>query len=449
MERNENKMGHAPIGRLLFSMSLPAMFSMLVQACYNVVDSIFVAQLGEDALTAVSLAFPIQMLMVAVAVGTAIGINSLISRRLGAKHFSEANMVASHGVILLVLSWVLFALFGLFGTRAFIAGFTDNQAIIEMGTQYGAIVTIFAFGAFIETSISRTLQATGNMTYPMISQIIGAVVNIILDPIMIFGLCGCPALGIRGAALATVIGQIVAMFFAIYIITHKKFDVHISFKNFKFSPSIVFNIYAVGFPSIIMQAIGSFLIVCLNTILMGLSAAAVAVLGVYYKLQSFVFMPVFGLTQGAMPILGYNFGARDKKRLMDCLKLTVFVALVIMTAGTALFWGCTELLLTLFNASPEMLEIGISALRTISLCFIPAALGISFSTMFQAIGHGIKSLLMSLLRQLFAILPLAWFFARFFTLNEVWMAFPIAEIVSLIACAFMFISAYRKEISNL
>ncbi|MBR5485811.1 MAG: MATE family efflux transporter [Oscillospiraceae bacterium] len=449
MEKNENKMGHAPIGKLLFSMSLPAMFSMLVQACYNVVDSIFVAQLGEDALTAVSLAFPIQMLMVAVAVGTAIGINSLISRRLGAKHYSEANMVASHGVILLVLSWVLFALFGLFGTRAFIAGFTDNAAIIEMGTQYGAIVTIFAFGAFVETAISRTLQATGNMTYPMISQIIGAVVNIILDPIMIFGLCGCPALGVRGAALATVIGQIVAMFFAVYIITHKKFDVHISFKNFKFSSSIVFNIYAVGFPSIIMQAIGSFLIVCLNTILMGLSGAAVAVLGVYYKLQSFVFMPVFGLTQGAMPILGYNFGARDKKRLLDCLKLTAFVALAIMTAGTALFWGCTELLLTLFNASSEMLEIGIPALRTISLCFIPAALGISFSTMFQAIGHGIKSLIMSLLRQLFAILPLAWFFARFFTLNEVWMAFPIAEIVSLIACAFMFISAYRKEIAHL
>lgn len=449
MERvQENKMGRTPILKLIFSMSVPAMFSMLIQSLYNVVDSIFVAQIGEEALTAVSLAFPIQMLLIAVGVGTGVGVNSLVSRRLGEKRQEEASHAATHGILLAVLSWILFALFGLFFTDLFFANFTQNPTVAQMGIDYTKIVTIFSFGSLIQISIEKTLQATGNMIYPMIFQLIGAVTNIILDPIMIFGWFGFPAMGVAGAAVATVAGQILAMFFSIYIAFAKSHQVHISFKNFKLRMRIVKDIYAVGFPSIIMQSIGSILVVGLNKILIGFSDAAVAVLGVYYKLQSFVFMPVFGLTQGIMPILGYNYGAKNKKRMMSALRYGCIIAACIMLAGMIIFLVFPRWLLMLFNASQAMLDAGIPALRLICICFVPAAFGILFSTLFQAVGMGGKSLLISVLRQLVVILPCAYLFSRF-GLNFTWLAFPTAEMVSLLASVIMFYFLYQKHLKYL
>ena len=449
MERvQENKMGSMPVLKLIFSMSIPAMFSMLIQSLYNVVDSIFVAQIGEEALTAVSLAFPVQMLLIAVGVGTGVGINSLVSRRLGEKQQEEANHAATHGIILAVASWVLFALFGLFFAELFFHNFTENAVVSQMGIVYTKIVTICSFGIFIEVNIEKTLQATGNMIYPMVFQLIGAVTNIILDPIMIFGLLGFPAMGVAGAALATVLGQIFAMLFSIYIAFAKSHQVHISFKNFKLRMKTIKDIYSVGFPAIIMQAIGSVLIVGLNKILISFSEAAVAVLGVYYKLQSFIFMPVFGLTQGIMPIMGYNYGAKNKKRLMQALKYGCIIASCIMFLGMLLFLLFPKALLMLFNASPAMLEAGIPALRIICTCFVPAAFGILFSTLFQAVGMGGKSLLISVLRQLVVILPCAYLFSRI-GLNYTWLAFPTAEIVSFLASLLIFSVLYRRHLKNL
>ena len=319
-KHHHNKMGTEPIGKLLLSMSLPAMFSMLIQALYNIVDSIYVAQIGEHALTAVSLAFPVQNLMIAVSVGTGVGLNSLISRRLGERREKEASAAATHGVLISFAESLLFLLFGLFFCRMFFSAFTSDSTVIQMGVDYTSIVTIFSFGSFIQINLEKTLQATGNMFYPMVFQLIGAITNIILDPIFIFGWFGLPAMGVAGAAIATVAGQILAMLYAVYVMVRKEHAVHITFKGFHFSGAIVRDIFQVGFPSIIMQSIGSVMIMALNNILIVFSQAAVAVLGVYFKLQSFVFMPVFGLGAGALPIMGFNYGARNKKRLMHTLQ---------------------------------------------------------------------------------------------------------------------------------
>lgn len=441
----ENKMGTAPMLKLIVSMSLPAMFSMLVQALYNVVDSYFVSQVSENALTAVSLAFPVQMLMVSVAVGTSIGINSFISRKLGEKDQASANSAATHGIIIGVVSWLVFALVGLFASRPFMQGFTDIPEIVNMGTEYLSICMIFSFGIFVEINIEKTLQATGNMIFPMVFQLIGAITNIILDPIMIFGLAGFPKMGVAGAAVATVAGQILAMIAAACIIAFKDHDVVISFRNFKWNWKIVGSIYAVGFPSIIMQSIGSVMNVAMNAILISFTETAVAVFGVYFKLQSFVFMPVFGLTHGLMPIMGYNFGARNRRRLMSALKIGCVIALGIMAVGMLLFWFGTEWLLGIFNASENMLEIGIPALRIISLCFLAAAIGIIFSTLFQATGKGVYSLIISILRQLVILVPAAYLLAQM-GLFYVWFSFPIAEVFSCIASVFMLLRLYRKKI---
>ncbi len=443
-----NKMGTAPMFRLIISMSLPAMFSMLVQALYNVVDSYFVAQISEDALTAVSLVFPIQTLLIAVAAGTGIGINSLVSRRLGEQRQEAADSAASHGVVLALVSWVLFVLVGLFVTEPFFMLFTSDAGIAGMGADYMRIVCIASFGVFVEINLEKTLQATGNMIYPMMFQLVGAITNMILDPAFIFGFWFIPAMGVAGAAIATVIGQIFSMLVAIYVIAKKDHDVHISLRGFRVNWTTVKDIYAVGFPSIIMQSIGSVLVMGLNGILVTFSSTAVAVLGVYYKLQSFVFMPVFGLTHGVMPIMGYNFGARNKQRLLSALKIGCVVALVIMAFGTVLFWCAPDWLLSIFNASADMLSIGIPALRIISLCFIPAALGILFSTIFQAVGKGMYSLVISILRQLVVILPVAYFLAKL-GLGYVWYAFPIAELVSFIASLVLYYVLYQKQIRTL
>lgn len=448
LENTENKMGTVSVFQLIVSMSVPAMLSMMVQALYNVVDSFFVAKVSENALTAVSLAFPVQTLLIALAVGTSVGINSLVSRRLGEQKQEEADSAATHGILLGVFNWIIFALIGLLFSEPFFRSFTANQEIVTMGTQYMSIVCIVSIGVFVEINIEKTLQATGNMIYPMLSQLLGAVTNIILDPIFIFGLLGVPKMGVAGAAIATVIGQIFAMLFLIFIIAKKEHQVKISFQHFKIDFQIIRNIYSVGFPAIIMQAIGSVMVVGMNAILIGFTATAVALFGVYFKLQSFIFMPVFGLTQGVMPIMGYNFGARKRTRLLSAVKIGSVIAVVIMALGTVVFWMVPDRLLSIFNASESMLAIGIPALRTISICFVPAALGIMFSTLFQAIGHGFKSLIISVLRQLVVLVPAAFLLSKL-GLSSVWYAFPIAEIVSLAASILFFVQLYKKTLKTL
>lgn len=443
-----DKMGTAPMFKLIMSMALPAMFSMVIQALYNIVDSIFVSQINEHALTAVSLAFPIQMLIISVAVGTGVGINSLVSRKLGEGDIKQADSVATHGFFLGILSWLVFAVSGLLITKPFFAFYTDNPEIYNMGVSYLSCVMIFSFGCFVEINLEKTLQATGNMIQPMIFMLIGAVTNIILDPLFIFGIGFFPKLGVLGAAIATVIGQILSMIYAIFIVFCKKHAIKIRLKGFRPSLSMVKRIYAVGVPSIVMQSIGSVLLLFMNQILVGFSTAAVSVLGVYYKLQSFVFMPVFGLNQGTMPIMGYNYGARNKKRLVLALKYACIIALVIMTFGTAVFWLFPELLLSMFSPTQEMLEIGVPALRTISLCFIPATIGVVFTTLFQAVGKGVRSLLLSVLRQLVVILPVAYAFS-FVGLWAVWYAFPIAEGVALLTALLMYRNLLHGDFKKL
>lgn len=443
-----NKMADAPMTALILSMSLPAMFSMLIQALYNIVDSYFVAKLGENALTAVSLAFPVQNLMIALAIGTAVGINSLVSRRLGEGRQEEADRAATHGALLGVLNWVIIAVLGILFTRLFFESFTKTQEVLDMGCSYVYIVTIFSFGMFIQVNMEKTLQATGNMVLPMFSQLIGAVANIVLDPIMIFGLFGFPKLGVAGAAIATVTGQILGMVFVSLMALRKNHAITITLKGFRFNKKTVHDIYAVGFPAIIMQSIGSVMVTGINAIIIRFTETAVAFFGVYFKLQSFIFMPVFGLTQGVMPIMGYNFGARNRHRLVSSLRIGAVIAVIIMTAGTVLFQLVPDKLLGIFDATPQMLAIGVPGLRTISLCFIPAALGIMFSTVFQAIGKGTQSLIISLLRQLVLILPAAFVLAQF-GLQYVWYAIPLAEFIALVVSSCIMVNVYRKHIRTL
>ena len=444
-QSRENKMGTTPVLELIVKMSLPAMFSMLIQSLYNVVDSIFVARYSADGFTAVSLAFPVQTLMIAVAVGTGVGLNSLVSRRLGERRQQEADHAASHAIPLALLSWLAFAILGALGTRAFFEAYTKTTAVVEMGCQYVYIVTIVSIGLFVSIALEKVIQSTGNMILPMLSQLIGAVTNIIFDPIMIFGLLGFPEWGVAGAAAATVLGQIFAAIFMLVVTFTRSHAVKVQLRGFRFRRETVKDIYAVGFPSIVMQAISSVMVTCLNAILIGFSEAAVSVLGVYYKLQSFVFMPVFGLTQGIMPIMGYNYGARQKARLLQALRYGMIIAVGVMAAGMVIFWALPEQLLALFDATPEMLRIGVPALRYISLCFVPAAAGLLFSTIFQATGQGYNSLFISALRQLVVVLPVAWLLSQI-GLVEIWFAFPIAEVVALLAGVWLFSRLYRSHI---
>lgn len=449
----QNKMGTAPIFKLILSMSLPAMFSMTVQALYNVFDSIFVGNLegikGSAALEALSLAFPLQMLLVAVGVGTSVGINSLVSRRLGEKNFKEANDAATHGLVLSVLSWILFLILGLTIVEPFFRMFNPSQQVLEYGIQYTRIVMVFSLFSFIQVTVEKTLQATGNMIFPMLFQLTGAITNIVLDPLLIYGIGPFPKLEVVGAAVATVAGQALAMIFAVIVLFVKKHQIKVSFKNFRLNKLTIKNIYAVGFPSIIMQSIGSVMIIGLNGILTAYEGA-VAVLGVYYKLQSFIFMPVFGLNQGVMPIMGYNYGARNKKRVYGALKYGILIAAVIMAVGVVLFWTVPDKLLGLFGeGNARLIEVGTDAFRIISLCFIPAAAGIMFTTLFQATGKGIRSLFMSFLRQLVLILPIAFLLFNFVGQKYVWFAFPIAEIGSLTVAILLFMNLVKGDFKRL
>lgn len=444
----ENKMGTMPMTKLILTMSLPAIFSMTIMAMYNVVDSIFIGQYSQEGLNATSLAYPLQMLLIAVAVGTGVGINSLVSRRLGEKNFKEANEVATHGLLLSFFSYAIFLVLGIVISRPFMMLYTTNENIIEYGTQYLTVVLCFSLFAIIEVTIEKTLQATGNMIFPMLFQLTGAVINIIFDPLLIFGIGPFPELGVTGAAVATVFGQFCSMIFALLIIFLKSHLIKITFRNFKFSMQTVKNIYAVGFPSIIMQSIGSIMIVGLNGILAA-SEASVTVLGVYYKLQSFVFMPCFGLNQGVMPIIGYNYGARNRKRVYSALKRGIIIGVIIMTLGTLAMWIIPEQLISMFGGTDELMKIGVPAFRIISLCFIPAAAGIIFTTLFQAVGKGMRSLIMSFARQLVLILPIAFIFSRIWGIGAVWYAFPIAEIFSLTIAICFFINLVKGDFKKL
>ena len=446
--QEENRMGTAKMFPLILSMSLPAMFSMLIQALYNIVDSYFVAQVSEKAVSALSLAYPIQNLLIAFAVGTAAGVTSLISRRLGEGHREEAEAAATHGVMLSIVTWLFFAVFGLFFTTHFFRMFESDPEIIRMGDQYLSICCIFAFGQFVVTMLEKIMQATGNMFWPMIFQLVGAVINIVVDPILIFGWFGLPTMGVTGAAIATVGGQILSMILAIVVVARQP-SIRIPIKGFRFHGSIVKDIYAVGIPAIVMQAISTVMNMAINAILAGFSTAAYTVFGLYFKLRSFVFMPVLGLNQGLMPIMGYNYGANKKKRLLQSFYQGCGIALVIMLVGVLAFMLLPGQLLGFFNPTEELLQVGIPALRIISLCFPLAALGLVSSNMYQAIGRGNYSLIMSLMRQLVVLVPVAWLLAKVTNdVGMVWWAFPIAETVSLAVSILFFMHLYKTELKE-
>ena len=445
----ENKMGVMPVNRLLFSMSLPMILSMLVQALYNIVDSIFVAQIGETALAAVSLAFPVQNLIIAVSVGTGVGVNALLSRSLGEKNQETANLAAVNGIFVFFLSYLLFAVFGLFFARMYFTVQTSNPEIIEQGTIYLSVCSIFSFGIFLEIALERIMQSTGRTIYNMITQGLGAILNIILDPILIFGLFGFPRMGILGAAVATVIGQIIAMLLLLYFNIRKNSDVNLNMRRFRPDTAIIAEIYRVGLPSIIMQSISSVMTFGVNKILLLFSETAVSVFGIYFKLQSFIFMPVFGLNNAMVPIVAYNYGAARKDRIMKTIRSSVTAAVAIMLAGLAIFQIFPEQLLYLFDASEHMMGIGVPALRIISLSFLFAGYCIVIGSVFQALGNGVYSLITSAARQLVCILPAAWLFASVFGLHAVWYAFPLAEIISVVLTTLLFRRIYRKKIQLL
>ncbi len=446
---SENKMGVMPVPKLLISMSLPMIASMLVQALYNIVDSMFVAQLNEAALTSVSLAFPVQNLMIAVASGTGVGINSLLSRSLGEKKLELANKIASNGVFLALMSSLVFMAFGLVGSRLFFAAQTSDPQIIAYGTQYISIITIASTGIFIQVTYERLLQSTGKTFFNMITQGTGAIINIILDPILIFGWFGLPAMGVAGAALATVIGQFCSAILAVRFHNKHNPEIVVKARGFQICKETIGSIYKIGVPSILMQSIGSVTTFAMNNILLMFSSTAATVYGVYFKLQSFIFMPLFGLTNGMIPIVAYNYGAKKKERIYQTIKVSMIIAVSIMAIGLALFQTIPATMLGLFEASDQMLEIGIPALRTISLSFVFAGFCIISSSVFQALGNGVYSLAVSVARQLIVIIPVAFLFAKLFGLHMVWWAYPIAEISSVIACTFFLRRILKQKVATL
>lgn len=431
IQSKENKMGVMPVNRLLITMSLPMVISMLVQALYNIVDSVFVAQINEAALTAVSMAFPIQNLMIAVAAGTGTGVNALLSKSLGEKNKRMVDDTANMGVFLAICSYTVFAIIGIFLSRIYFAAQISDAQIIEYGDEYMSVICLFSFGLFGQIITERLLQATGRTIFTMFTQGIGAIINIILDPILIFGLLGLPAMGVTGAAAATVIGQIIAAILGFVCNAVYNHDITLSIKGiFTIDTTVISKVYRVGIPSIIMQSITSVMTFSLNKILAEFSSTAVAVFGVYYKLNSFIFMPVFGMNNGLVPILSYNYGARKPDRIKKTIKLGMKYAVAIMIFGLLLFELFPSGLLGIFDASQEMLSIGCVALRIIASSFVFAGVAIICSTVFQAIGNPLHSLIMSVCRQLLVIVPVAWLLSLSGRLELVWLAFPIAEFVS-------------------
>ena len=445
-KRPENKMGTMPINKLIINMSLPLITSMFVQAFYNIVDSLFVARINEDALTAVSMSFPAQNLMISAGVGVGVGITALIARYLGAHDEKGITRVVHNGIFLGILNSILFALFGIFLAK-FYFEFQKASGIIETyGIQYLSICSIFGFSIIMEITFERMLIASGKTIYTMITQSTGAIINIIFDPILIFGLFGFPKMGIVGAAVATIFGQTVAMFMALYFNVAKNHEVRISIKKFAVDFKTIVNIYEIGFPSIVMQSAASFMIFQLNNLLASFSTTATAVLGVYFKLQSFVILPVFGLNNSVISIVSYNYGAGKIKRLLKTVKVANIYAFSIMLAGFVLCQILPVQILKIFDASDNMLAIGVPALRIISFSFLIASFSIVSSGTFQALGKGTFSLIISLIRQLIVILPLSYLLSRVMGMKGVWVAFPIAEIVAGILTIIYLRKLYKNEI---
>ena len=450
MQNKENKMGVLPVKKLIITMSLPMMISMLVQALYNVVDSIYVARLSEEALTAVSVAFPLQNLMIAFGSGTGVGINALLSRSLGEKRFDRSDAAANTGLFLTMVNYVLFLAAGLFAAGPFVHTQTNTPILIEYATGYLRIVCCMSLGLFFQMTFERLLQSTGKTLYSMISQMTGAVINIILDPIMIFGLLGCPKLGVAGAAYATVIGQTCAAVIGCVLNVKKNTEIHFSIRE-ALSPKadVIREIYYVGIPSILMISIGSVMTYLLNLILKTFSETAIAVFGVYFRLQSFFFMPVFGLNNGLIPVLAYNYGARKKKRIEEALRFSMILAMSIMAVGTILFELFPRQLLTLFDASEDMMVIGVPALRIICTTFPVAGACIAMGSIFQAFSMSFYSLIVSVGRQLVALVPTAFILSKFGNIHLVWAAFPIAEIVSFCISICLFRKLYKARVEPL
>ncbi|MDR2303890.1 MAG: MATE family efflux transporter [Treponema sp.] len=444
-----NLMGTRPVGRLLLSMSAPMMFSMMVQALYNIVDSIFVAQIGENALTAVTMAAPVQFLMIGIGIGTGVGINSLLSRSLGERNFEMVNKSAVNGLFLVWVSSAVFMILGWFLTDFYFRTQSDIEEILQYGKDYLLVVTLCSFVIFNQVTFERLLISTGKTFYSMISQGAGALTNIILDPIMIFGLFGFPRMGVKGAAIATVAGQLVGTSIALYYNFTKNHEIKISFRNFRPEWKIIRSIYSVGIPSILMQCIGSAMNYAINRILITFTPTAIAVFGVFFRVQSFIFMPVFGLNNAVVPIVAFNYGARNRKRIIKTIKLSLLYAGCIMFTGFILFQFFPGLLLRMFNATEEMMSIGIAAFKIVSLIYIFAGFCIVVGSVFQALGNGIESLFVAIGRQLVVLLPAAWFLSLTGNVNAIWWSFPIAECISLVLSIFFFWQTYMKKIKPL
>ena len=448
MER-ENKMGYMPIFKLVVNMSLPMIISMLVQALYNVVDSMFVSRVSENALTAVSLAFPAQNLMIGVATGTAVGVNALLSKSLGEKNYKRANQIAENGIFLSFIGFLIFLIFGLFGTEVFFRTQTDIEDIISSGVDYLRVCSCFSFGIFGQIIFERLMQSTGRTFYTMITQGVGAIINIVLDPIFIFGYFGLPAMGAKGAAVATVIGQIIAFIIAVILNKKKNTDIDLKLKEFRPNLKIIGRIYSIGIPSIIMVAVGSIMTFSINKIVIAFTETAAAVFGVYFKLQSFVFMPLFGMNNGVIPIISFNYGARNKQRVMKTIGVAILFALFFMAIGLAAMQILPKELLSIFNASDQMIKIGVPALKTISISYIFAGFSVVLISVFQAFGKGLFSMSISIARQLVVLVPCAYLLSKTGELDNVWWAFPIAEVMSVLVAGAFFIYLYKKVITKL
>lgn len=449
-KQQENKMGVMPVNKLLLNMSVPMMISMLVQALYNIVDSIFVAKVSEEALTAVSLAFPIQTLLIAVGAGTGVGVNALLSKTLGEKNYETANKTAVNAIFLGFMNFLLFVVIGLTVVKPFYLSQvkTTESDIYLMGVQYLSIVCICSFGVYAQFVFEKLLQSTGMTFYSMLSQLAGAVTNIVLDPILIFGMFGLPKMGVAGAAIATVIGQCVGASVGIFLNFTRNKEIIISFKGFRPDGQIIGRIYKVGVPSIIMQAIGSVMTYSMNLILIQFTSTATAVFGVYFKLQSFFFMPVIGLNNGMVPIIAYNYGAGKRTRIVKTIKYSMCYAFLLMFLGFLTFELIPGVLLGMFDASEEMLAIGIRALRIIGVHFLIAWYCIIAGSVFQAVGNGVYSLVVSVARQLVILIPAAYILARIGGLDFVWWSFPLAELMSLCVSTVFLVITWKKVISR-
>lgn len=428
----QNIMGTMPIPKLLITISLPIAISMLIQALYNIIDSIFVAQLGEDALTAVSLTYPIQMLIIAVAVGTGVGMNALISRYLGAKQPKLANIIAKNALFLAIINGIIFAIIGLLFSNVFYTFQTDNETVIHYGSTYMLIVSTVSMGVFFQITFERYMQATGQTVFSMISQLVGAIINIILDPILIFGLLGFPRLEVAGAAIATVIGQWSGALVGFICVRKYSNALDINMRGFRPERRAIINIYQIGFPAIIMQSLASVMSFGMNAILLMFNTTAIAVFGIYIKLQSFIFMPIYGMTNGLIPIIGFNYGAGKRQRILEAFKLATYIAIGIMFIGTLLFNLLPTQLLMMFDASDEMMSMGVTALRVISFSFPIAAFSLISCALYQALGNSVHSLIISTLRQLIILLPAAYFLSLILGLEGVWYSIVLAELTSLI-----------------